>query len=164
MKQVLLSQVISHTGDHHITITLHWIAPKYFEKYISKEDISLKVDINKGINLLNLASMLILSPDKKIHTDVYEKMDLLELADMSPLRQSTSILSNFKKYLLDTEDTICGMYPIIVVLNILDDETLRSLFNLSNSASFEFVDYNYSNKVFDVNGYRVSYVSGFVSS
>ncbi|KAL6938310.1 hypothetical protein ACO0OL_000850 [Hanseniaspora opuntiae] len=137
---------------------------KYFEKYITKEDISLKMDINKGINLLNLASMLILSPDKKIHTDVYEKMDLLELADMSPLRQSTSILSNFKKYLLDTEDTICGMYPIIVVLNILDDETLRSLFNLSNSASFEFVDYNYSNKVFDVNGYRVSYVSGFVSS
>ena len=159
----IISSDFTHWGPpYNYNFTLD--SSKYFEKYISKEDISLKVDINKGINLLNLASMLILSPDKKIHTDVYEKMDLLELADMSPLRQSTSILSNFKKYLLDTEDTICGMYPKIVVLNILDDETLRSLFNLSNSASFEFVDYNYSNKVFDVNGYRVSYVSGFVSS
>lgn len=137
---------------------------KYFGKYITKETIDLKVDINKSINLLNLASMLILSPNKKINIDIYEKMDLLELAHVSPLKKSTSILSNFKKYLMDTEDTICGMYPIIFVLTILNDESLRSLFNLASSASFEFVDYSYSNKVSDINGYRVSYVSGFISN
>lgn len=152
----------------------HWGSPynynftpdssKFTAKYITNEHIDLKLDTNKSINLLNLASMLILSPNKKIHTNVYNKMDLLELVDVSPSKNNRSILINFKNYLMDTEDTICGMYPIIFVLNILEDERLRALFNLSNTAGFEFVDYNYSNKVFNTNGYRVSYVSGFISN
>ena len=152
----------------------HWGSPynyyfqidniKKFNKYITNDNVEIQLDINKSINLLNLASMLVLSPNQKIDQTVYNKMEMPQLSNAYSASKKGSILHNFKSYLMDTEDTICGMYPIIFVLSILDDEELRGMFKLSHQASFQFIDYNYSNKVFHQDDYRVSYVSGYISN
>ena len=137
---------------------------KNFNKYITNDNVEMELNSNKGINLLNLASMLVLSPEKKISPLVYKNMEMPQLLNAQPNYKSGAILYNFKVYLRETEDTICGMYPIMFVLSIIDDEQLRNSFNLSSNACFKFVDYNYSSKVQEVGDYRVSYVSGYISN
>lgn len=91
-------------------------------------------------------------------------MEMPQLLDAQPNVRNGTIVYNFRIYLRDTQDTICGMHPIMFVLSIIDDEKLRTAFNLLPNASFKFVDYGYTSKVQELSDYRVSYVSGYISN
>jgi AmmeMemoRadiSam system protein B len=60
--------------------------------------------------------------------------------------------AGFRKYLKETQNTICGRHPISLLLNVIS----KSQLNLRT----EFVRYDQSEHVKDSRGSSVSYASG----
>lgn len=131
------------------------------------EDAHEEVDLDTGVKFLDLGAMLILS-NYTLSKTMYDTMKLDKFDSWSTSLQefkqkrTDSPVQVFSQYLQETGATICGKWPLLFTLYLLEEKELVTDFKLSSSPAYRFVDYNKSSKVENKDDSSVSYVSGYV--
>ncbi|KAL6925640.1 hypothetical protein ACO0SA_000241 [Hanseniaspora valbyensis] len=134
---------------------------------IEIEEAHKKVSLDTGIKFLDLGAMLILS---NYHLDktFYDTMQLNNFDTWSSSLKEfkknipETRLEMFMEYLDETDATICGKWPLVFTLVLLENSKLAKDFGLTESSGYKFVDYNKSSTVASRDDSSVSYVSGYI--
>eukprot|EP01134_Creolimax_fragrantissima_P001546 CFRG1546T1 len=92
--------------------------------------------------------------DKSFKT-IYEGITAMDRAGMYLIEKKDA--EGFEKYLHDTENTICGRYPLQIMLHAINrmEANVQSV-----QVNMRFLHYSQSNNVTDIKGSSVSYAAG----
>lgn len=177
---IVVSCDFTHWGGHFeyydtfhnyvdLMSTLKYKEPLEIENCIDLEieEAHEEVDLDTGVKFLDLGAMLILS-NYKLNKTMYDTMKLNKFDSWATSLQefqqkrSDSQVKVFTEYLQETGATICGKWPLLFTLYLLEDQELVADFKLSKIPAYRFVDYNKSSKVENKDDSSVSYVSGYI--
>ncbi|XBW35730.1 hypothetical protein QEN19_001300 [Hanseniaspora menglaensis] len=131
------------------------------------EEAHQNLDLDTSVKLLDLGAMLILS-NYRLNKQMYDIMKLEKLDSWSSSLQEfkqkipESQVEMFMEYLDETEATICGKWPLLFTLFLLENSDLVKHFGFSESPAYKFVDYKKSSIVEDKDDSSVTYVSGYI--
>ncbi|ODV85769.1 hypothetical protein CANARDRAFT_7140 [[Candida] arabinofermentans NRRL YB-2248] len=122
----------------------HWGSRFGYTSYTPNAEISNLTDLKHSSSILN----------KKDSIPIYKSIEFLDKKAM----QIASIGSYkvFRKYLRETENTICGAKPLSILLSMMESSSTNN-----NESNFKWIGYKQSSRVTSPRDSSVSYASGY---
>lgn len=133
----ILSPYINDPSNHFIISSdfCHWGERFGYTKYFDRNDQLVNYSLSK-------ASL-----------PIYKSIEKLDKLGMTTI--SKGDYKEWKKYIKETKNTICGRNPITIVLNLLQENDIDS--------RFDWIGYTQSNQATKSSDASVSYASGYIS-
>ncbi|ABN67678.2 predicted protein [Scheffersomyces stipitis CBS 6054] len=143
--------------ENHFIISsdfCHWGSRFGYTKYVPQKVDSLQLLTE---NLSSLGHSLRTKPNE---LPIYKSIEVLDKAAMEIA--SSGSYSDWKTYISQTGNTICGQKPIAVVLKLIQKYRLAAG-DTDKAAIFKWIGYSQSNQARRASDSSVSYASGYVT-
>ncbi|OBA27023.1 UPF0103-domain-containing protein [Hanseniaspora valbyensis NRRL Y-1626] len=150
---IVVSCDFTHWGGHF----------EYHTAFANYVDLMKTLKYQEPVEVENCIDIEIEEAHKKVTLDTGIKfLDLGAILKEFKKNIPETRLEMFMEYLDETDATICGKWPLVFTLVLLENSKLAKDFGLTESSGYKFIDYNKSSTVASRDDSSVSYVSGYI--